>query len=140
MVVQLSRTAVLIIIIGCFLGLISALVPFYNTGYNLKIAVLMVGISPYLVYGIAIPFLRGAMLIIPGLLLIAAHAWLVMMYRFTLPVDYSDGWIYYGPLLLAAAVFPLAVRAMRVPYTGGIAPKSTTQELLEREEPSDASQ
>lgn len=128
MVIQSSYAAVLIIIAGCVLGLTSALVPHYNAGYKLMVSVLLAGILPYMVYGIAIPYLRGIILIIPGLLLTATHFWLVMKYRFTLPVDYSDNWIYYGPLLLAVATLPLAAHAMRVPYTINYIARQNTHE------------
>lgn len=140
MIERISRTAVLIIIVGLILGLTSAVVPFYNAGYKLMVAVLMAGVSPYFVYGVAIPYLRGATLIIPGLLLITAHTWLVIVYRLTLPVDYSDNWIYLGPLLLAVAVLPLTIRAIYVLYTRGFAPQSGTQTQSEQEEPSEVNQ
>jgi len=124
---QCSCGAVLIIISGCILALMSAFVPHYHSGYLLMVSVLLAGISPYIMYAIIVPFLRGSLLIIPGLLLIVAHAWLVLTYRYTLPVDYSDHWIYYGPLLLTAAVLPLVFCAMRVPYAGYVEPKAETQ-------------
>jgi hypothetical protein len=136
---QCSCSAVLIIVIGCILALMSAFVPHYSS-YLLMISVLLAGISPYLVYAVAMPFLRTSLLIIPGLLLIVAHGWLVLIYRFAQPVDYSDHWIYYGPLLLAAGLLPLAVCAMRVPYTGRIAPKADAQPRSEQEKIADTDQ
>lgn len=123
---QYSCSAVLILVIGCILSLMTALVPFFQTGYYLQISVLLAGISPYLVYAIAIPYLRAHVLV-PGLLLLVIHAWLVLTYRYTLPVDYSDHWIYYGPLLLALAVLPLAICALRLPYAGHVEPKAESQ-------------
>ncbi|MDT8283800.1 MAG: hypothetical protein RQ982_13450 [Gammaproteobacteria bacterium] len=124
---QYSRSALSILVIGCMLSLISAFVPFFQPGYYLQISVLLAGISPYLVYGFAIPYLRTKVLLAPGLLLLIIHAWLVLTYRFTVPVDYSDHWIYYGPLLLAAAILPLAIYALRLPYTGDVEPKTGIQ-------------
>jgi lysylphosphatidylglycerol synthetase-like protein (DUF2156 family) len=124
---QCSCSAVLIVVLGCILASMSAFVPHYNNGYLLMISVLLAGISPYLVYAIAIPYLSSSLLIITGLLLIVAHGWLVFTYRYAQPVDYSDHWIYYGPLLLAVAVLPLVYCAMRVPYAGHVEPKADTQ-------------
>jgi len=135
---QCSCSAVLIIISGCILALISAFVPHYNNGYLLMVSVLLVGVSPYIVYAIAMPYLRSSLLIIPGLLLIVAHAWLVLSYRYAQTVDYSDHWIYYGPLLLAVAVLPLLYFAMRVPYAGHIKPKADAKTPVEQQDVADS--
>lgn len=132
-----SCSAVLILVIGIFLSLMTAFVPHFHSGYYLQVLVLLAGLSPYLVYGIAIPYLPDRILLVPGLLLLMIHVWLVLTYRFTLPVDYSDHWIYYAPLLLAVAVLPLAIYALRLPYTGHVEPKAESQPPLAQDADAD---
>lgn len=105
-----------IIVIGLILAFVSAVVPFYGTGYELMLSVLLSGLIPYLIYGIAIPFLNGGLLILPGLVLVAIHAWLVVSERFLKNADYSDGMIYYLPVVLAILLLPLILRALREPW------------------------
>lgn len=135
-----SCSAVFIILFGCTLSLISAFVPFFNSGYLLMVSVLLAGITPYMVYAIAMPFLADRLLLISGLLLNAVHFWLVLSYRFTLSVDYSDNWIYYGPLLFAVAMLPLAIYALRVPYKGQIAAQKEEQPQTGQEKVADPGQ
>jgi len=103
----------LIIIIGLTLSLISALVPHFEAGYRLTLNVFIAGMLPYLVYGIAVPLLRGPLTTIVGLLIVLAHACLVINERFIGGADYSSGTIYFGPLLLAVLAIPLVVIAYK---------------------------
>jgi len=101
------------IIIGLVLSLISALVPHFETGYRLMISVFVAGLLPYIVYGIAVPLLRGSLTTSVGLVIAVAHAWLVFNQRIIGHADYSDGLIYYGPMLLALLALPLIVIAIK---------------------------
>jgi hypothetical protein len=78
--------------------------------------VLLAGMLPYLVYAIAAPLLERTTVIIAGLILLAVHLWLLVSERFIDAADYSDGRIYYVPLLLALALLPLLFRVLRKPY------------------------
>ena len=101
------------IAIGVGLSLVSALVPHFSAGYTLKISVFAAGIVPYLVYAVAVPLHRTAMTTLAGLVIVLAHAWLVFNQRFVGHGDYSDGLIYYGPMVLALIALPLAMGGFR---------------------------
>jgi hypothetical protein len=103
----------LFLLCGLLLSLISALVPYFEASYTLMLSVFAAGILPWLVYGIALPLWRNPVTTVTGLLLVIAHAWLVINQRFVANVDYSDGMIYYIPALLAVAVLPLAITALK---------------------------
>jgi len=98
---------------GCLLAFISALVPHFDTGHRLMVSVLLTGLLPYLVLGLALPYLRGWALALPALLMVVIHAWLVLTQRFMYYQGYSDGMIYYLPLALAAAAATLLAWALR---------------------------
>ena len=99
----------LFITIGLLLSLASALVPHFEAGYRLMISVFVSGMLPYMVYGIAVPVLRGTLTNISGLAIIIMHAWLVFNERFVGNGDYGDGRIYYGPMLITLFALPLLV-------------------------------
>ena len=101
------------IVIGVGLSLVSALVPHFSAGYTLKVSVFAAGIVPYLVYAVAVPLHRTAMTKLAGLVVVLAHAWLVFNQRIVGHGDYSDGLIYYGPMVLALIVLPLAMAGFR---------------------------
>jgi hypothetical protein len=113
---HLRSSAYWIIVAGLLLAFLSAIIPFYQAGYRLMFSVLLSGMLPYLVYGIAVPLLRTGLILVAGLTLLAVHAWLVISERLIGGADYSDGMIYYVPLLLAVALLPLPVMALRKPY------------------------
>ena len=105
-----------VIVIGCILALVSAVVPFFNTGYELRLSVLLSGLLPYLIYGLAVPFLGGWLLALPGAVLVILHTWLVANERFLDNADYSNGMIYYAPVVLAVILLPLVLRALHEPW------------------------
>lgn len=108
-----NRTGYLLIIIGLTLSLISALVPHFDAGYTLMLSVFITAMLPYMVYAIAVPLLRGTLTAIAGLAIVIAHTWLVYDQRILGDADYSDGMIYYIPLLLSLLALPLAVMAFK---------------------------
>jgi len=105
-----------IIVLGVVLTVASALVPFYDDGHVLQFGVLLSGLLPYLVYALIVVMLPRPAVLLSGLVLLALHAWLVFSVRFSGPVDYSDGMIYYVPLLLTLALLPYLIVAMRQPW------------------------
>ena len=102
-----------LICIGLLLSCIAAFVPHYEAGHKLMASVLFSGMLPYLVYGIAVPLLRGPLTTLNGVVIVVVHAWLVFDQRFAENVDYSNGLIYYVPVILAVAVLPLAFIALK---------------------------
>jgi len=103
---------------GCLLAFIAALVPHYDAGHRLMVSVLLTGLLPYLVLGLALPYLRGWALALPALVGVATHAWLVLTQRFLDYQGYSDGMIYYVPLALAAAATGVLIWALRTSPCG----------------------
>lgn len=99
----------LLLMIGLFLSLISAFVPFFEAGHKLMTSVLIAGMMPYLVYGMAVPLSRSMMTTIIGLIIVMAHALLVFNERYIGEADYSDGMIYYVPIIMAVIVLPLVI-------------------------------
>lgn len=111
-----SASGYAIIMAGLVLVFVSALVPFYNTGYQLKVDVLLAGLVPYLAYGIAVVLLQRWVTTVAGVVLLGAHAWLVVRERFIDNADYSNLMIYYVPIVLALLLIPLAIMALRQPW------------------------
>jgi hypothetical protein len=111
-----NRPGYAIIIIGLVLVCMSAVVPFYDDGYRLRATVLIAGLLPYLVYAIIVNLLQDNITIVAGILLLAAHIWLVWRERFVGSVDYSDGAIYYIPLVFTLLLLPLLFKALRRPW------------------------
>ncbi len=104
-----NTSGYLLLMIGLLLSFISAFVPFFEAGYKLMISVLIAGMLPYLVYGIAVPLSRSMMTTIIGLIIVIAHTLLVFNERFIGKADYSDGMIYYAPIIIAVTVLPLVI-------------------------------
>lgn len=103
----------LLVVGGCLLAFVAALVPHFGAGHRLMVSVLLTGLLPYLVFGLALPYLRGWALALPALLMVGIHAWLVLWQRVVAYQDYSDGMIYYVPLALVLAATALLAWALR---------------------------
>jgi len=95
------------------LSLISAFVPHYEAGYRLMAGVLIAGMLPYMVYGLAVPLSLGIANKILGLLIIIVHALIVINHRIIGNADYDNGMIYYGPIILALIVLPLVLISVK---------------------------
>lgn len=105
-----------VIAVGSVLAFVSAVVPFYTAGYQLKFGVLVVGITPYLTYGLVVALLRRTLTNIAGMILLTLHAWLVISERFVGGADYAGDMIYFAPLALTVALIPLVILALREPW------------------------
>ena len=79
---------------------------------------LLTGLLPYLVYAMTLPYLRGWLLAVPALLIVAVHAWAVASERFIDYRGYGDGTIYYVPLGLALLTLPLLAWGLRTQRYG----------------------
>ena len=104
---------VLLLILGCLIAFVSAMVPHFDAGYRLMVSVLLTGLLPYLVYAMTLPYLRGWLLAVPALLIVAVHAWAVASERFIDYRGYGDGTIYYVPIVLALLTLPLLAWGLR---------------------------
>ena len=105
-----------IIVCGTALAVAAAVKPFFDDGFHLQTGVLLAGLLPYLLYAVIAVMLRRPVILAAGIALLAAHAWLVLSERFSGAVDYSGNMIYYIPVLLAVALIPLWIMAMRQPW------------------------
>ena len=111
-----SRFGYGVIAAGTVLSVISAVLPFYTAGYELLFAVFMAGITPYLIYGLGVYWLRRPITIVAGALLLAVHLWRVVNERFIRDADYSGHTIYVASLVFTALLIPLLVMALRQPW------------------------
>jgi hypothetical protein len=109
----LRQLTYLLLVAGCLLAFVSALVPFFDASHRLMVSVLLTGLLPYLVFGMVLPYLHGWALALPALLMVGIHAWVVVTQRFLNFQGYSDGMIYYVPIALAIAAAVLAAWALR---------------------------
>lgn len=105
-----------LIAIGVTVSIVAAVVPHYTTGYRLMFSVLLIGLLPYLAYGLAVPFLRGWLLALPGVILVVLHTAVVVRERFLDNADYSGGMIYFIPLALTLGMLPLIFLALKTPW------------------------
>ncbi|HSH28370.1 MAG TPA: hypothetical protein VK971_00560 [Thiohalobacter sp.] len=101
-----------ILVAGAVLAFITGLVPQPVMGYELRVTVIVVGLVPYIVYGMAFPHLRGTALTVPGAILALIHAAVVLNQRFLNYNGYEDGLIYTVPLVLAVIMAGLVVWAL----------------------------
>lgn len=102
-----------ILLLGIALAFVAAVVPHYETGYRLAGGILLIGLLPYLVYGIAVPLLHKPLTVVVGIVLLIAHASLIISGRFMQAADGSDNLIYIGPMLLALLTLPLVFVALQ---------------------------
>lgn len=105
-----------LIAIGATVSIVAAVVPHYTAGYRLMFGVLLIGLLPYLAYGVAVPFLRGWLLAVPGAILVVLHTAVVVRERFLDNADYSGGMIYFIPLALTLGMLPLIILALKKPW------------------------
>ena len=101
----------LIILIGLMLSVVSAVIPHFNVGYKFTGSLLVVGMLPYMVYGIAVPLLHNMLTTAVGIIVVIAHLWLVIYLRIN--ADYSNDLIYYAPIAASLLLMPLAYIALK---------------------------
>jgi hypothetical protein len=77
------------------------------------LSIFVAGMLPYLVYGIMVPLSRSALTTVTGLVIVTVHAWLVITQRILGNADYSNGLINYVPIILAVAIAPLVIIAVK---------------------------
>ncbi|MGQ9686554.1 MAG: hypothetical protein ACUVT2_09660 [Thiobacillaceae bacterium] len=107
---DLRPIAYVIILLGLATAAAAALVPQYAIGYKLKVGVLLALLTPYIVYGALTESLRGAALLLPGLILLAVNVGLLLYERILYYDGYANSPVYWLPLLTAAIVLTIAYR------------------------------
>lgn len=97
-----------IILLGLATAGVAALVPQYAIGFKLDVGVLLGMAIPFIVYGALSESLRGAALLVPGLVLLGVNVALVVQERLLAYDGYDGSPIYWLPLLTAAIILPIA--------------------------------
>lgn len=92
------------IALGTALSFVTAMVPFFTSGYVLRPGVLLAGLLPYVVYGSLSNLVRGWPLLIVGIFLLIVDLLIKIPERFLRYDGYADGLIYYWPLTATLAV------------------------------------
>lgn len=100
--------AYVIILLGFALAFAAAMAPFYTAGYKLETTVLVLLLSPFVIYGSLSESLRGSWLLASGLVLLAISVAVVVFERFLHPGGNADDFIYWVPLLASVIVLPIA--------------------------------
>ncbi len=101
------RFAYLIIALGSLLTFAAAVAPFYDGSYELRMAVLAVGLMPYVVYGLFTDVVRGWPLLIAGMLVFGIDLGVKIPERFVHFDGYAGNAIYYAPLLSTFVILPI---------------------------------
>ena len=98
-----------VIILGCLLSFVAAVVPHYTAGHKLLFGVLLTGLTPYVVYGALTEILKGWMLAAPGILLLAVDAAIKIPDRLLSIADYPTTAVNFAPLWLVLIVLPVGM-------------------------------
>jgi hypothetical protein len=99
--------AYLIVALGGLLSFAAAVVPFYDGSYDLRVAVLVIGLMPYVVYGLFTDVVRGWPLLIAGTLVFGIDLGIKIPERFLHFDGYAGNAVYYAPLLATFVILPL---------------------------------
>ena len=100
--------AYVVVILGAVISLATAVVPFYDDGHQLLVGVLLVGLMPYLVYGVFAQLVRGWPLLVAGVFLLAIDLTVKLPERFPHYHGYT-GLVYYASLVSTFVVLPVVL-------------------------------
>ena len=106
-----NRPCWILILYGVSLSFIAAFTPFFEAGYLFKVDILLAGLTPYLVYALAVPLMRNVLTTSVGIVLVVVHTVLVVSERFLGGTDFSNALITL-PIAMAVLVIPLVVVAI----------------------------
>ena len=106
-----NRPCWVLILYGVCLSFVAAFTPFFEAAYLFKVDILLAGLTPYLVYALAVPLMRKPITTSVGIILVVAHTTLVVTERFLGGTEYSNALIIV-PIVLAVLVVPLVVVAI----------------------------
>ena len=73
-----------IVAIGFLLSLMIAVVPHYVYGHRLELDLLIMGLLPYSAYAAFLPFLRGIVLLVPGVVILGLQAGMALPLRWAM--------------------------------------------------------
>jgi hypothetical protein len=117
------RIAYTIIIAGVVLSLWIAVVPHFDAGHRLDVYLLLLGLLPYLIYGVLTAVLHRWALLIPGLLTLAVDLLLRLPERLQTADPVDGDWLIIGPVISSLVILPaglfIAWRLGRARFTEG---------------------
>ena len=111
------RIAYAIVLLGVLAAGTAALVPFYTVGYQVDGIILATVLTPFVLYGMFVPTLRGPWALATGAVLLAATLFLVVSERFLHRHEFGEPTLYWLLLLTVTIVLPVAwLFGRRAPY------------------------
>lgn len=125
--IDFRRFAYAIIMLGCVLAFATAVTPFYGAGYSLRVDILLIGLLPYVVYGLCTDVVRGWALLIAGALLLGIDLGVEIPWRFLHHDGDTESILYYASLIMSFVVLPviLGLGARREKRWCGEPPKNS---------------
>ena len=96
-----------VIIFGSILSFATAVTPFYGTGYILRVDILLIGLLPYVVYGLFTDVVRGRALLIAGALLLGVDVGVKIPWHFLHHDGDAENILYYASLVSSFVVLPV---------------------------------
>jgi len=101
------RFAYVVILLGGILAFATAVTPFYDAGYTLRLDILLIGLLPYVVYGLFTDVVHGWALLIAGALLFGVDLGVKLPWRFLHHDGDTENVLYYASLVLSFVVLPV---------------------------------
>ncbi len=101
------RFAYFVILLGVVLSFATAVTPFYGAGYTLRIDLLLIGLLPYVVYGLFTDVVRGWALLIAGALLLGVDLGVNIRWRFLHHDGDSESILYFASLIMSFVMLPV---------------------------------
>ncbi|HYA38158.1 MAG TPA: hypothetical protein VEI74_07835 [Candidatus Methylomirabilis sp.] len=105
--IDFRRFAYLVIILGGVLSFLIAVTPFYGAGYTLRLDILLMGLLPYVVYGLFTDVVRGWALLIAGALILGIDLGVKIPWRFVHHDGDTENILYYASLVSSFIVLPV---------------------------------
>ena len=101
------KFAYAVIVLGVLIDFAVAVVPNDQVGYRLNVAVMLVGVLPYVVYGSFVDVVRGWSLALAGVALLAVDLLLRVPERYLHFHVFDDHLALYAPLLSTFVILPV---------------------------------
>lgn len=105
--IDFRRFAYFIIALGGVMSFAAAIMPFYGAGYTLRLDILLIGLLPYVVYGLFTDVVRGGALLIAGALILGVDLGVKIRWRFLHHNSDAEDILYYISLVLSFVVLPV---------------------------------
>jgi len=105
-----------VVLLGCLLSFLSSFHDQYAEGFYIDVGVIMMGLVPYLIFGMSVYLRQGPLSTILGIVLLAVHMWMVYTQHFVFG-GRADTLLLSGPPILGIILLPLLLSAMRKGYS-----------------------